>query len=101
MTSLPGFGRRCRRARAREFFPYDALGPSEPELRASALNRLLNQTEKPVVIRVDPLHADQRLAAQQGFFLCKLIGQATFNQILMTMMIHPNTPDQPVVGNWR
>ena len=37
------------------------------------------------------------MAAQQGFFLCKLVGQATFNQMLMTMMIHPDTADQPVV----
>ncbi len=37
------------------------------------------------------------MAAQQGFFLCKLIGEATFNQILMSMMTHPDTPDGPVV----
>jgi len=37
------------------------------------------------------------MAAQQGFFLCKLIHEATFNQILMSMMIHPTTVDRPVV----
>ena len=37
------------------------------------------------------------MTAQQGFFLCKLIPQASFSQIFMTMMIHPSTPKRPVV----
>jgi hypothetical protein len=64
---------------------------------AAIRNRLLERTEKPVIISLDPQHADERMAAQQGFFLCKLIGEASFNQMLMTMMIHPDTPDQPMV----
>ena len=71
--------------------------PDDPKSRAEYLNSLLGRTEKPVIVIIDPLHADQRMAAQQGFFLCKLIHQATFNQILMSMMIHPNTPERPVV----
>jgi hypothetical protein len=61
--------------------------PDDPKVKAEYLNSLLGRTEKPVIVNIDPLHADQRMAAQQGFFLCKLIHQATFNQILMSMMI--------------
>jgi len=64
---------------------------------AAARNRLGERLDKPVIVRIDPQHGDQRMAAQQGFFLCKLVGQASFNQMLMSMMIHPDTPDQPVV----
>jgi hypothetical protein len=37
------------------------------------------------------------MAGQQGFFLCKLIHEATFNQILMSMMIKTGVPNKPVV----
>jgi hypothetical protein len=83
--------------KGRELLPLEAAETSSPEVRANLRNRLLEHTEKPVIISIDPRHADQRMAAQQGFFLCKLIGQATFNQMLMTMMIHPAPPERPVV----
>jgi hypothetical protein len=80
-----------------ELLPSGASDAAEPDTKAAVRNRLLERTEKPVIISIDPQHADQRMAAQQGFFLCKLIGEASFNQMLMTMMIHPDTPDHPVV----
>jgi hypothetical protein len=70
--------------------------PGDPKARTEYLNSLL-RTEKPVIVNIDPLHADERMAAQQGFFLCKLVHQATFNKILMVMMIHPDTPERPVI----
>jgi hypothetical protein len=45
---------------------------------AAARNRLLERLEKPVIVSIDPQHGDERMAAQQGFFLCKLIGQVSF-----------------------
>ena len=54
-------------------------------------------TEEPVIVKVDPLRANERMVAQQGFFLCKLYHRATFSQILMSMMINTNVPDQPVL----
>jgi hypothetical protein len=72
-------------------------GQDDLRTRAEHLNILLGQTEKPVVVRMDPPRINERMAAQQGLFLCKLYHQATFSQILMTMMIHPETPDRPVV----
>jgi hypothetical protein len=74
-----------------------AAVPLDPRARARYLNSLLGRTERPVIVSVDPLQTDERMAAQQGFSLCKLIHQATFNQILMSMMIHPDTPERPVV----
>jgi hypothetical protein len=84
--------------KAREFLPLEPSDLSTPKT-PSMLNQnlILDQIEKPVIVKIDPQHSDQRMAAQQGFFLCKLIGEATFNQMLMTMMTHPDTPDQPVV----
>jgi hypothetical protein len=73
------------------------------QVRSEFLNGLLAQTETPVILQVNPLRLDARMVAQQGFFLCKLFHQATFNQILMSMMMHPfvadepDVPEQPVV----
>lgn len=83
--------------KGQELLPSELAAGGAPANNAAMRNRLLARTEKPVIISIDPHHADQRMAAQQGFFLCKLIGQATFNQMLMSMMIHPETPEQPVV----
>jgi len=38
-----------------------------------------------------------RLFAQQGIFLCKLYHKASFGQILMTMMMHPEPTHRPVI----
>ena len=83
--------------KGRELLPSEASDASDPGAMAAARNRLLERLEKPIIVSIDPQHGDERMAAQQGFFLCKLIGQASFNQMLMSMMIHPDTPDQPVV----
>jgi hypothetical protein len=74
-----------------------SLVPDDPKTRAEHLNNLLGQTDRPLIVRMDPPRINERMAAQQGFFLCKLYHQATFSQILMTMMIHPETPDRPIV----
>src|SRR6202035_4195162 len=66
--------------KGRELLPLETSETSPPETRAGLQTRVLERTEKPIIISVDPRHGDQRMAAQQGFFLCKLIGQATFNQ---------------------
>ena len=71
--------------------------PDDPEVTARYLNGLLGQTGEPVIVRINPLRADERVAAQQAFFLCKLFHQATFNQVLIRMMTRPETPDLPVV----
>jgi hypothetical protein len=65
--------------------------------RAERVNGLLRQTEKPVIVQIDPLGTNERMLAQQGTFLCKLYHQASFSQILMTMMIDPDMPHQPVL----
>jgi hypothetical protein len=85
------------RGKARELLPPATSDPHDPAARADYVNTLLEQVEKPVIVSIDPQHTDERMVAQQGLFLCKLIPEATFNQILMTMMIHPNTPERPVV----
>jgi hypothetical protein len=62
------------------------------------LNNLINQEQKPLIVRVDPLQANERMVAQQGFFLWKLFEETPFfDQILMSMMIHPEMPARPVI----
>ena len=51
----------------------------------------------PVVVRINPSMSNPRLFAQQGIFLCKLIDGATFAQLLMTMMMHEELTDRPVI----
>jgi hypothetical protein len=66
--------------------------------RAEYLNGVLRgPTDKPVIVQLDPLRASDRMAAQQGFFLCKLYDEPFFWQIVMSMMIHPDVPERAVV----
>lgn len=90
--------------KARELLPQaPSLASDDYNERSTCVNGLLRQTEKPVILKVDPLRLDARMLAQQGFFLCKLFHQATFSMILMSMMSHPKVggeptaPDHPVV----
>ena len=57
---------------------------------------LLNN-ETPVIIKINPLMSNPRLFAQQGLFLCRLFAQASFADMLMTMMLHPTLTDKPVI----
>jgi hypothetical protein len=51
----------------------------------------------PLVVRINPSMSNPRLFAQQGIFLSKLIDGATFAQLLMTMMMHEELTDKPVI----
>ena len=85
-------------AKARELLPEaPALASRDYNTRAECVNGLLSQTEKPVILRVDPQLLDARMVAQQGLFLCKLYHQAAFSMILMSMMSHPKVGDEPTV----
>lgn len=84
--------------KARELLPdAPSLAVDDHSERAACVNGILNQTEKPVILKVDPLRVSARMAAQQGFFLCKLFHQATFSMILMSMMCHPKVGEEPTV----
>lgn len=50
-----------------------------------------------MVIEVEPARMDAWMASQQGFFLCKRYPRATFNELLMTMMLHPDRVQEPKV----
>lgn len=71
----------------------------QPDLVANreVLNDLLRYTDQPMIIRIEPQSSPERMAAQKGLLLCKLFHQATFDQILTTMMIHPETANRPVI----
>ncbi len=85
--------------RANELLQQSGLGSLSEDSgeRADCLNRLLRETEKPIIVRIDPSRVDERIAAQQGFFLCKLLHPAEFSVVLMDMMMHPELPASPVV----
>jgi hypothetical protein len=57
----------------------------------------LLDNEAPLIIKINPLMSNPRLFAQQGLFLCRLFAQASFADMLMTMMIHPKLTDRPVI----
>jgi FRG domain len=73
------------------------LASDDHNARAECVNGLLSHTEKPVILRIDPLRLDARMVGQQGFFLCKLFHQATFSIILMGMMSNPKVLDEPTI----
>lgn len=56
--------------------------------------------EKPSLKRKrehDPHSGNPRLFAQQGVLLSKLVDEASFGQLLMTMMMHEKLTDRPVI----
>lgn len=73
------------------------LMPNDLKAKRDHLNSLLGHTDKPEIVRIDPLVFPERMAAQQGFLLCKLYHKATFDQILTSMMWHAETPDRPLI----
>jgi len=86
-------------SRGHELIGLDAVMSVMRNIQTNGGNRYssIPLTEQPVIVKVDPLRANERMVAQQGFFLCKLYHRATFSQILMSMMINPEVPDQPVL----
>ena len=85
--------------RAHELLPAEMLASvgSTPEARARWESRLLEECREAVIVKMNPLQMNARMAAQQGVLLCKLFHEAYFSSTLMTMMIHPEVPDQPVL----
>ena len=78
----------------------DQIGPipKDPSPRAEYLNDLLDKRQQPLIVRVDPSIAGERMQAQRGFFLWKLFEHArSFDHILITMMRKPELPLQPVI----
>ena len=61
------------------------------------MNGLLDESKKPLIVQIDPSQANERMFAQQGFFLWKLFEDTPFfDQILISMLIHPIL-DRPVI----
>jgi hypothetical protein len=73
------------------------VGDGSPAEAADYTNRLLRETEEPVIVRINPAISNPRMFAQRGIFLCKLYHQASFGSILMTMMMHPEATARPVI----
>jgi hypothetical protein len=63
------------------------LIPTDTKARTAYLNELLVQNKKPLIVQIDPLHANERMFAQQGLFLWKLVQEVPFfDQILISMI---------------
>jgi hypothetical protein len=76
--------------------------PDDSEARIQYLNSLLVEKKQPLIVRIDPLHGNERMFAQQGFFLWKLFEETRyFDQILISMILKPELPLQPVIKKLR
>ena len=71
--------------------------PSLAKDRADYINSIFWTAQTGVILPVNPLKSNERMAAQQGFFLYKLFDEAKFYQVLMGMMIHPELTEHPVI----
>ncbi len=74
-----------------------SIADGSPAEAADQTNRLLSETDKPVIVRINPAMSNPRMFVQQGILLCKLFHQAPFGQILKSMILHPERTDRPVV----
>lgn len=71
--------------------------PNDAKARTTYLNGLFDQNEKPLIVGIDPPQANERMFAQQGFFLWKLFEETPFfDQILVSMMTDPIL-ERPVI----
>jgi hypothetical protein len=72
------------------------LPNDDAEALAQWENNILSESV-PVIIKMNPLEPNDRLIAQKGILLCKLLHEAPFFAILMRMMMYPETVHRPVV----
>lgn len=62
------------------------------------LNMLLRRTDiMAAIVNVNATHRPSRMAAQQGLLLAKLVDEAHFDQMLMTMLFHAPISEVPVI----
>jgi hypothetical protein len=72
--------------------------PDEPRARMEYLNGLLDRENKPLIVRIDPSHGNERMFAQQGFFLWKLVVETPYlDHVLISMMTKPDLIARPVI----
>ncbi len=72
--------------------------PFALEPRRHCLNAVLSAKKMPLIVRIDPLENNPRMVVQRGFFLWKLFEETPFfDQILTSMIIHPEIPSLPVI----
>jgi hypothetical protein len=77
------------------------LESKDPKDRTAYLSGLLDQCDKPLIVKIDPPQADERMSAQQGFFLWKQYESTPFfDQILISMMIDP-IQERPVIRKFK
>ena len=85
--------------KARKLLPSGFPAAVEVKQCAEYVNGwILSDSSQVAILAVHPSRLDARMAAQQGFFLCKLYHQVFFSQVLMSMIMHPiadNVPDLP------
>jgi hypothetical protein len=74
------------------------ISPEHGPAKIAYLNAVLRQSEKPLVVRIDPQWANDRMVAQKGFFLWKLYKEIPFfDQMLMSMMLNREIVESPVL----
>jgi hypothetical protein len=91
MTWLKEKGTALLLPKIRDLIPDDAKGQAE------YVNKIFWTAKTGTILPVNPLQNNERMVAQQGFFLYKLFPEAKFYQVLMSMMILPDLTDYPVI----
>ena len=69
----------------------------DPKDRTAYLSGRLDQCDKPLIVKIDPPQANERMLAQQGFFLWMQFEKTPFfDQILISMLKDP-IQERPVI----
>lgn len=88
------------RSRSRELLPADPPLPESGDRKGMAryVNSIVLKGDNPhVVVQADPFRMNERVAAQQGLFLCNLSHEPQLFNSLTYMMINPKTPVRPAI----
>jgi hypothetical protein len=69
----------------------------DPKERTAYLNGLLELRGEPLIVKIDPPQGNERMSAQQGFFLWKLYETAPFFDQILTSMMQDPIQERPVI----
>jgi FRG domain len=68
-----------------------------PQDRTEFLSGLLDQSERPLIAKIDPPQANERMSAQQGFFLWRLYEKTPFFDHILISMMQGSMPERQVI----
>ncbi len=76
----------------------DYLESKDPRYRMAYKSGSFDQTDIPLIVKIDPMQGNERMSAQQGFFLWKLYEETPYFDQILTSMMKDEVQRRPVIS---